>query len=416
MFRPEVAIARRQQSLGEIQLDAPRSSRVGMMAAIAMLLLVGVVLVKGEYTSRQRVSGEIVPAAGIIQVVSPLAGTVVQVGVKEGDVVQSGAMVSEISGEQQSVKLGGTQEQTIEKLRQERERLVQELKAQRAVASIESKGGQENHADLRAQRDAIDRQIEIVRKEAESGEQILRRLEPLLGKGYVSVLQVQQQQASVLQVRSRLSELERQRLDADVRVRQAKVGVESMAAQASERYLSLQRQISDLDQQELRAEAQRAQTMRATVSGRIAHVRVHPGQAVGAGETLLTIVPTGSTLHAELKVPSSAIGFVRPGDRVALRYEAFPHQHFGLQWGTVSGISGAALLSNDTSRSQAPSVAAYRVAIDLDREFIDVDGRATPLMPGMAIDADIFQERRRLLDWVFEPAASLLKSARGSRS
>ena len=55
----------------------------------------------------------------------------------------------------------------------------------------------------------------------------------------------------------------------------------------------------------------------------------------------MTLVPAGALLEARLYGPSRAIGFVRPGQRVLLRYDAYPHQKFGHYAGTVTAVSRA---------------------------------------------------------------------------
>jgi len=61
------------------------------------------------------------------------------------------------------------------------------------------------------------------------------------------------------------------------------------------------------------------------------------------------LAPDGVPLEAELLIPSAAVGFVRAGQRVALRYEAFPYQKFGLQGGRVRQISQSALSQAEIS-------------------------------------------------------------------
>ncbi len=49
----------------------------------------------------------------------------------------------------------------------------------------------------------------------------------------------------------------------------------------------------------------------------------------------------------------------------------------------------------------------YRVTVALARQAVTAFGREEPLKPGMVLDADILGERRRLIEWVFEPLYSL---------
>ena len=53
----------------------------------------------------------------------------------------------------------------------------------------------------------------------------------------------------------------------------------------------------------------------------------------------MTLVPAGARLEARLFGPSRSIGFVRPGQRVLLRYEAYPYQKFGSYEGVVKSVS-----------------------------------------------------------------------------
>ena len=54
---------------------------------------------------------------------------------------------------------------------------------------------------------------------------------------------------------------------------------------------------------------------------------------------LLSIIPTGSDLEAQLFAPSQAIGFIKAGQLVRMRYNAFPYQKFGHYEGEVANIS-----------------------------------------------------------------------------
>jgi membrane fusion protein len=106
---------------------------------------------------------------------------------------------------------------------------------------------------------------------------------------------------------------------------------------------ALKAKIAEIDQQIATSEARHSIEIRAPAAGAVTAVIGHPGQLVAAGSPMLTIVPQNSRMQAELLAPSSAIGFIHVGQRVLLRYSAFPYQKFGQYWGTVVGVSRAAL-------------------------------------------------------------------------
>ena len=132
---------------------------------------------------------------------------------------------------------------------------------------------------------------------------------------------------------------------------------------------------------------------------------MEPGQAVYAGQPIISILPSGSELRAQLLVPSSAIGFIKNGDRVLLRYQAYPYQKFGMHRGTVMRISRSA--STVTQEQGVARQPVYRVLVSLDRQDVLAYGKPETLRPGMQLEADIMGERRRLYEWLLEPLYSV---------
>ncbi|MCY1558531.1 hypothetical protein D9M68_954740 [compost metagenome] len=49
----------------------------------------------------------------------------------------------------------------------------------------------------------------------------------------------------------------------------------------------------------------------------------------------------------------------------------------------------------------------YRVTVALAAQAVTAYGKPEPLKPGMLLEADILGEKRRLIEWVFEPLYSL---------
>ena len=62
---------------------------------------------------------------------------------------------------------------------------------------------------------------------------------------------------------------------------------------------------------------------------------------------MLKIVPRHASMQAELLAPSSAVGFIREGGRVLLRYSAFPYRKFGGYLGTIAAVSEAAISAEE---------------------------------------------------------------------
>jgi hypothetical protein len=101
--------------------------------------------------------------------------------------------------------------------------------------------------------------------------------------------------------------------------------------------------MAQLEQERAEAEARREIVVVAPHDGTVTAIHAVPGAKADTGTPLLSIVPLASRLEAHLYAPSRAIGFVRPGQRVLLRYQAFPYQRFGHYEGVVAAVSRAAL-------------------------------------------------------------------------
>jgi membrane fusion protein len=118
----------------------------------------------------------------------------------------------------------------------------------------------------------------------------------------------------------------------------------------------------------------------------------------------------GSKLEAQLFSPSSAIGFVHPGQRVLLRYEAFPYQKFGYYEGSVANVSRSAISPSELpqqlsglTKLHAANEPVYRITVSLDQQTATAYGKPAPLQPGMQLEADVLIESRRLIEWVLDP-------------
>ncbi|WP_165786326.1 hypothetical protein [Methylomonas sp. Kb3] len=50
----------------------------------------------------------------------------------------------------------------------------------------------------------------------------------------------------------------------------------------------------------------------------------------------------------------------------------------------------------------------YRVTVEIDKQAVQAYRQDIPLQSGMLLDADIWLDHRRLIEWVFDPLYSIL--------
>jgi membrane fusion protein len=51
--------------------------------------------------------------------------------------------------------------------------------------------------------------------------------------------------------------------------------------------------------------------------------------------------------------------------------------------------------------------------VALERQHIDAYGQPQPLKAGLTLDADVMQDRRRIVEWMLEPAIAVMRRTEG---
>ncbi len=404
LFRPEVVQARRQDWLGRISLAQPMPVWVGAVFALLAAGAVACLLLFGEYAHRSRVGGQLVPDLGVSTVVAPTSGMVGRMTVEEGASVARDQALVRI--DLPRVAASGADAHTgIGRGLDDRDSSSAQLaQAQLAQLAVQEQGQRRQLAMLRTELGQVRAGIATRDAQVRLGRETADRYREVAASGYVSVVQVRQQEQAMLEMLNARQVLERQATALARDIAGLEQALAGLPAQREAIEATARREHALLAQERYRHEADGGVLVKAPLAGLVAHRFVEPGQAVQAGQPLLSLLPEGARLQAQLQVPSRAIGFIRPGDRVRLRYQAYPFQKFGHQGGRVARISRSAVPPVAGAPSSEPH---YRILVALDRQDVLAYGRPEPLRPGMLLEADILGERRKLHEWLLEPLYSL---------
>jgi membrane fusion protein len=411
LFRQEALEAQQTRSLGEIILIRPVSLTLLSMLAGAVAVVIISFLTFGTYTARSTVSGQLVLSSGLIKVYVPQPGVVLERHVAEGDTVHAGDVLFVLSSERQSSTQGETQATISKQIAErqaslrddlERTRLVQQSESESLIATIRGLQGEERN---------LAEQIDVQKKRLALANETVRRSRDLSDQGYISEEALEQKQADQLDQRGRLDNLERNRIsiEREIIARQSDLG--GMLSKHRIELGQIDRQLSSTSEEFTESEAKRRLVITAPTTGTATAVIANVGQAVDPERPMVSIVPSGSTLYAELFAPSRAIGFVRPGDKVRLRYQAYPYQKFGTQMGVVESVARTALpkgeLSTAAGGANGNAEALYRIRVELAAQTVKARGKAQPLQPGMQLDADLMGESQHLYEWILDPLYSI---------
>lgn len=237
----------------------------------------------------------------------------------------------------------------------------------------------------------------------ELGRSTLARFEGLAENGFASALQIDERRKEVLQLEGSRLQLKRQEVQLDNAIRQYVQDLAELKAALLGVEATTSRELETLGQERVLHHASASTVITAPIGGTVAGLQIAPGATVQLGAGLLSVVPSGSVMRAELLVPTRAIGFVRKGNRVKLRFDAFPHQKFGHQSGYVSQVALAPVTEDERPGSEP----VYKVTVALDRQSVLAYGNEEALRAGMVVEVDILSETRRLIEWVLEPLYSV---------
>jgi len=257
-------------------------------------------------------------------------------------------------------------------------------------------------------------EIRLVKQQVAASQAVLRNLKPLADEKIVSDIQFQQQNNLVLDLRARLEALKRNQSALRAEVAMARSEVATLNAKTANERALLERTVIALEQDRLQRRATSVTQIRAPIAGTVTALTAAVGQRVDTTVALAALVPANSQMEAVLFVPSSAIGFIRPGRKVLLRYDAYPFEKFGQYTGHVSAVSEADVPTLDLGSAVATTQpndkrTTFRIRVTLDQEYVEAYGNRIKVRPGQTLAADIELDRRRLIEWMFDPLYALGK-------
>jgi hemolysin D len=134
------------------------------------------------------------------------------------------------------------------------------------------------------------------------------------------------------------------------------------------------------------------------------------GSVLKDAEPLMYLAPLNSPVEAEIRILPRDIGFIRPGDPVKIRLDAFDFVEHGLVQGTISWISEGAFMVDERT-GQPTTEPYYKARIALT----DTNLRNVPngfrLIPGMTLSADVHIGTRSILTYLVSGAVRTFSEA-----
>lgn len=407
LFREEVVGRQARRLHGEVLLTQSRGTR----AMVVFLATVVVVLVTfasvGSYARTETVRGILVTDKPIVRILVSRPGRVLRMFVREGDRVEAGSRLASVDVDVR--REGGTalaQDSVTLLDRQVAQTRGQAESARRAEAMLR----RQLDSRIAGSRDQIAnlaRQIAIQERIVDSSRDLLARAEKVADKGFVTAVELERRRQAAMQAEQGLEMLRQQSATAAKTMQQSEMERHTAAIDLARELSVIEASLAAVERERLTVSGGMDFEVASPVRGRVTAIQVGTGQAVQPGVVLLTVIPDGARIEAELYAPSRAIGFVEPRQDVSLLVDAFPYQKFGSIPARVSSVSATMI---DPREAYTPfkieePVFKVRVAIDPKQRGLD-------LQPGMTLAASIVLERRSFLEWLLSPLSAVTRRNR----
>ncbi|MBN0962947.1 efflux RND transporter periplasmic adaptor subunit, partial [Pseudomonas aeruginosa] len=151
-----------------------------------------------------------------------------------------------------------------------------------------------------------------------------------LSDGLITKDQYNYQHSLYFQQQSTYQSLVSQKMQLESQITQLNSDRITKIADFDNQISSQENQINDYKNQLVESNANGNVIIKATTEGRIESLAVTKGQMVDKGSSLAQIQPTGDIeYYLILWLPNNSIPYVKPGDIINIRYDAFPADKFG---------------------------------------------------------------------------------------
>lgn len=409
-----------------------------LMARITLPVLAGAMVVAVLWASLSQVDQVVVAKGRLVNplpniVVQPLENSIVQrIDVQVGQVVRKGerlatldptfttadesqlrarlaslatqqdALAAELAGGVSGVAKADADSQLQQRLSQER----------RANFQAQQRRLEEDLARLRASLETNQRDQQVLTARLKSAQEMEAMQEKLLAQHFGARIKL-------LEAQDKRLEIERDQLLTKNREQEIRREIDAQLAEKSafdkgwrqkimEDMLNISRQRADAAEQLQKADkrSQLVSLLAPSDAVVLEIAKLSPGSVARGTEAFFTLVPLSARMEAEVMVDALDIGYMKPGDRVHLKIDAFPFQRHGSLDATVRTISEDAF-RRDANEPQAPA-SYYLSRLTLGAKPLKAMQPQTRLLPGMTLSAEIVVGRRSVMSYLIWPLTKAL--------
>lgn len=420
MFRQEALDNRKMKWRGRAILLPGMPLWLTMLGSIAFITAFLTFVIAGTYSRRVNVSGEVTTWPRAVNIYSGVQGFIVRQFVHEGQSIKKGDPIYQIdvSKSTRSGVVTDNQRRDIENQLVRVDNIISRLAESKKITlnTLEKQRLQYS--------DAFRLSSDIIRQAAEGIKIMKNNMENYRNyqsKGLITQDQLTNQVALYYQQQNNLLSLSGQNEQNALQITSLESQIQTQAADFDNRIYQMELQRYELQKELVDTDVGGEIIIRALSDGKVDSLSVTVGQMVNAGDSLLQVIPENiENYYLIIWVPNDAVPYISAGDKVNIRYEAFPAEKFGQFSATVKTISRTPASTQEMlTYKGAPqntlgiSVPWYKVIVKPEKQIISYDGKSLPLENGMKAESTLFLEKRHIYQWMLSPFYDMKHSATG---
>ena len=183
---------------------------------------------------------------------------------------------------------------------------------------------------------------------------------------------------------------------------------------SQEHLKNLQSQISDLQSQIAQTRSQIAslrfqlqqRVVRSPINGVIFELPItKPGAVVQPGQRIAQIAPQNHAFVLRAKMPSQHSGFLKVGNKVKIKFDAYPFQDYGVVPGRVTWVSP----DSKIQETNLGKIETFELEIAMEKPYIQAGNKRVYLASGQTATAEVIIRQRRVIDYMLDPFKKLQK-------
>lgn len=395
LFRQEALDHHSRAWRGEVLLIRPVPLTI--MVNLCAILLCGILalIFFWEIPETILLQGEIKTQKGQILLYAPEIGIINETYVKPGDYIKAGDRIFKIANAKISENNKNVQKYIIEQIK-------------KRIASFENERSRkifqfsENKISLASRKKLTEAQLKAIESENGIGEEKLQaakldynQYEEYTTKGYLSPAGLRAKRNTVLDIEAQTKVLLRSKISIFRELEEIGDQIKKLHAAFDGDMLTIDRNLMTENQLLKEREFIQTQIVSSPVDGIVDAINVRSGQFANTSQVLGAVTPNAAPLQLELRVSERAISYIKVGEKIAMRYHAFPYRKYGTRPATIRTVSQTPLQSSAIEINKVASL--YLVTAELDENSIKYDEKIFSLKAGMAADVEINIDRQTLV-------------------